>query len=206
MDLVRAWEVLGVPSQSGPDVVRRAYRAALREAHPDLSSNVNAGERTRFVVEAYRTVVAMAPGDWGEHCDIGGPDDAIAESGPGARAPSSAEPGVVGGQDRLTAWLLDDDTIALAGPGDEAFARLVEAAHRFGDLTYVDRHTGFLEALVRMTDGVTVSVVISLQGRADGTTEAFVTMEAIDILRTPLPPIRALTEEIVELLVEERPT
>ena len=191
MDLARAWTLLGVEPEAGAETVRQAFRHALRAAHPDVSTNADATERTRSIVDAYRSITGAS--------GAGDADGEDLEHGAAAADPSDRG-GTEPNSDSSDVWLAADDTIALACPGDEAFARLVETAHRFGDLTYVDRQTGFLESVIRMPDGGTVSVVISLQGRANGTTEAFVTMEPVDVPRSPLPPIRTLTEEIVELL------
>lgn len=203
MDVVRARALLGVEPAATEERVRQAYRQALRAAHPDVSANADAAERTRSIVDAYRSITAGTPAGSADNTGASGStadaDGVDREDGSAAADPSDRV-GTEAKSDSSDVWLAADDTIALACPGDEAFARLVETAHRFGDLTYVDRQTGFLESVIRMPDGGTVSVVISLQGRANGTTEAFVTMEPVDVPRSPLPPIRALTEEIVELL------
>ncbi|HKY69180.1 MAG TPA: hypothetical protein VJM49_22510, partial [Acidimicrobiales bacterium] len=71
-----------------------------------------------------------------------------------------------------------DDTLLLAAPPDEAFAILLDAAHRVGNVSYVDRSCAIFEAVVRQ-DGETCSLVVTLQGRAHGT-EALLTLEAME--------------------------
>jgi hypothetical protein len=70
------------------------------------------------------------------------------------------------------------DTLLLAAPPDEAFALLLEAGHRVGNVSYVDRSCAIFEVVVRQ-DGETCSLVVTLQGRAHGT-EAFLTLEAME--------------------------
>lgn len=92
----------------------------------------------------------------------------------------------------------DNDTIALDVPADEAFLLLLEAAHRVGDVTHVSPGDGLLEALIAFDDGRTCSLVISLQGRANGTTEAFCTLQALDA--GPNPPMGLVVDALVEEL------
>ncbi len=70
-------------------------------------------------------------------------------------------------------------------------ARLVEAGHSLGDVTYLDRSTGIVEVLLQLRDPadertVAVSLVASLQGRLDAV-EVFCTVERLD--GHPAPPI-----------------
>lgn len=53
--LAGCFAVLGVPPNSPPDVLRKAYRAKLHETHPDHGGS---DEAVRRVVEAYRQAVA----------------------------------------------------------------------------------------------------------------------------------------------------
>lgn len=46
------YDVLGVTADASPEDVRAAYRARLKESHPDLSDAENATERTRRIVRA----------------------------------------------------------------------------------------------------------------------------------------------------------
>src|SRR5690606_21083503 len=73
--------------------------------------------------------------------------------------------------------LAGNDTLLLSCPPDEAFALLLDAAHRVGSVSYVDRACAIFEVVVRQ-DGEACSAVVTLQGRAHGT-EAFVTLEAL---------------------------
>ena len=81
--------------------------------------------------------------------------------------------------------MVGPDTLLLAAPPDEAFALLVEAGHRVGNVSYVDRSCAIFEVVVRQ-DGETCSLVVTLQGRAHGT-EAFLTLEALERAATLAP-------------------
>jgi hypothetical protein len=69
---------------------------------------------------------------------------------------------------------VEGETLALEVPADEAYLLLLDAAHRVGDVTYIDRDAGLLEFVVDIA-----SVVLSLQGRGNGTTEVFCTVEPL---------------------------
>lgn len=89
------------------------------------------------------------------------------------------------------------DTIGVAAPPDEAFVVLHDAASRVGEISYVDRNLGIVEAIVRFEGGPSCSLLVTLQGRAWGT-EAFCTLESIEA--DPTPPITAVMEALLEAL------
>ena len=93
--------------------------------------------------------------------------------------------------------MLDGDTVHLQAPPDEAFVRVLEACHRIGDVTYVDRSCAILETLVRLEGEGVCSLVITLQGRADGS-DAFCTLEAIEHVASP--PVRQVVNQLVTAL------
>lgn len=93
--------------------------------------------------------------------------------------------------------MLDGDTVHLQAPPDEAFVRVLEACHRIGDVTYVDRSCAILETLVRVEGEGVCSLVITLQGRADGS-DAFCTLEAIEHVASP--PVRQVVDQLVTAL------
>ena len=85
------------------------------------------------------------------------------------------------------------DTVVLPAPADEAFLALLEAAQDVGEATYVDADVGLLETIVGSGPGA-CSLVVSLQGRGNGTTEAFVTLEPLG--QGPPPPLAPLVAEL----------
>jgi hypothetical protein len=89
------------------------------------------------------------------------------------------------------------DSLLLPVPADEAFAVVLEACHRVGDVTYVDRQCAIVEALLQVAGEGTCSLVATFQGRAHGT-EVFCTLEAIEHVGSP--PVGAVVRELGEVV------
>ena len=114
--------------------MRIAYRAQIAASHPDRAGGDPA--RAAVVTEAYATLErAHREGRLADRPRR--PRRRHRRRGPAPPAAPLDEPPEV----------LDGDTVHLAAPPDEAFARLVEACHRIGDVTYIDRSCAILEAL-----------------------------------------------------------
>src|SRR5207244_6059346 len=90
------------------------------------------------------------------------------------------EPDVAPVEERPEVHELDGDTLAVGAPADEAFLLVLEVAHEIGDVTFIDRQDGFIETLLTADDGRDFSLVVSFQGRGNGTTEAFFTLVPLD--------------------------
>lgn len=188
MSVAEAATVLGVRRDAPWSTVRSAYRDQIRSHHPDRAGDASAGRAAR-IIEAFRTL---------DEARLGPEPPAAPRSGPVAA--EEAEP-----VERSVAWgapgdhappvaRLDGDTLAVRAPGDETFRWLVEAAHDIGEVTYLDRSGPILEVLCRFEGEPATSLVVTLQGRGDGSTEAFCTVESIEA--RPAPP----TEAVVDLL------
>jgi hypothetical protein len=162
MEVAEARAVLGVAPGDGWIEVRAAYRRAIRAAHPD-THGLSATATAVRLNEAY-AVLRRARRD--------GTLDAPPRPPAPPPAPPPPPPPAVG------VAVAGNDTLLLAVPPDEAFALLLEAAHRVGNVSYVDRSCAIFEAVVRQDDE-TCSLVVTLQGRAHGT-EAFLTLEAME--------------------------
>ncbi len=176
MDVAGARAVLGLGPAPTWDEVRAAYRARIQAAHPDRAGGDTA--RAATLNAAYATLVrAKRTGD-------------LHQAPPPPPAPEPPP-------DPVPAEVLAGDTIHLKLPPDEAFVRLLEAAHRIGDVTYVDRSCAIFETLVAVEGEGACSLVITLQGRAHGT-DAFCTLESIE--RVASPPVRHVTEALVAAL------
>lgn len=173
MDVVEARAVLGVGADEEWPAVRAAFRRLLRETHPDVAARLpDATARTARLTEAYRVVrLAVEAG----------------VASPGTAAPPPAPPPAA--VRRPVAVCTDHGALLLRAPREEAFYRLMELAHQVGELTYVDAHVGLLETVVQFEGWPVCSLLITLQGRADGT-EAFCTIEALE--RGTPPPIDAV--------------
>jgi hypothetical protein len=177
VDLDQALGILGIGRGVSGDEVRHAYLRLIRDRHPDRAdAGPDATRQTARLNEAYsvvRQVLATAT------------DDAV----PGREPPVDAPPPEAPVEVRA-----DEDSLTIAAPADEAFAVLFEAAGRVGHIAYFDRHLGILETVVRFEGGPSCSVLITLQGRAEGT-EAFCTMESMEA--APTPPIAPVVEALV---------
>lgn len=55
------YEVLGVPRDAGEETIRRAFHAAARECHPDISDSPEAEARFRELAEAYSVLSKPGP-------------------------------------------------------------------------------------------------------------------------------------------------
>ena len=181
MEVADARFELGLDTEATWTQVRVAYRAQIAAAHPDRAGGD--ARRAARVTEAYATL-ERAHRDGRLH---------IAPPAPPPPRPRRPAPPPLDEPPEV----LDGDTVYLAAPPDEAFVRVLEACHRIGDVTYVDRSCAILEALVPIAGEGACSLVISLQGRADGT-EAFCTLESIE--RVASPPVRHVTEALVAAL------
>jgi hypothetical protein len=177
MTVEEAALLLGVRVDDSIDEVRSGYRRRLFEVHPDHGGN---SDETRQLVIALN-VLARA------HTNH-----------PVRSTTSQAQQDDVPGE---VVWRVDADTLALPLPADETYARLVEVAHQVGDVTYVDRQCGVLEALLRTRSGTTISMVVSLQGRSNGSTEAFFTLEPIDAVKGDLPTVQDITDLVASYLL-----
>jgi hypothetical protein len=182
MDVREARSVLGVAESDDWDVVRLAYRRHIRAAHPD-THGAGATPTAVRLNEAY-AVLSRAKRAGARHAT---PSGAPAAASPAPPPPPPPPVGVA---------VVGSDTVLLAAPPDEAFALLLEAGHRVGNVSYVDRSCAIFEVVVRQDDE-TCSLVVTLQGRAHGT-EAFLTLEAMERPAT-LPPDRVV-ERIVAAL------
>ena len=184
MEVAAARAELGLGPRPTWTQVRIAYRAQIAASHPDRAGGDPA--RAAIVTEAYATLErAHREGRLADRFAPSPPPPPRPRRGP-APAPLEEPPEV-----------LDGDTIHVVAPPDEAFARIVEACHRIGDVTYIDRSCAILETLVRVEGEGVCSLVITLQGRAHGT-DAFCTLEAIEHVASP--PVRAVVERLVEAL------
>ena len=184
MDVAVARAELGLGPRPTWAEVRVAYRAQIAASHPDREGGDPA--RASVVTEAYATLERAHRE--GRLQELPPPPAAPRPVGAGATVlvPLDEPPEV-----------LEGDTVHLGAPPDEAFVRIVEACHRIGDVTYVDRSCAILETLVRVEGEGVCSLVITLQGRADGT-DAFCTLEAIEHVASP--PVREVVERLVRAL------
>jgi hypothetical protein len=162
--------MLGVGPDDGWDAVRLAYRRLIRELHPD-KAGPGATARAAELNEAYG-VLSLA---------LGGTSMRGRRPMPGRRPTTTTPP-----SPRIAAHLDGPDRLVVDAPPDEAFTRLLEAAHAIGGVSYVDRSCAIFEVVVRH-EGEAHSLVVTLQPREAGGTEAYCTLESIERVNTPSP-------------------
>jgi hypothetical protein len=184
VEIAAARSTLGLGPTPSWTEVRVAYRAQIAAAHPDRVGGD--ASRAALVTEAYATL---------EHAHLEGrlhhpPTTPVP---PPAAVRRQHAPDALGEPPEV----LDGDTVHLQAPPDEAFVRVLEACHRIGDVTYIDRSCAILETLVQVEGEGTCSLVVTFQGRLDGT-DAFCTLEAIEHVASP--PVRQVVERLVAAL------
>ncbi|HLM65740.1 MAG TPA: DnaJ domain-containing protein [Acidimicrobiales bacterium] len=199
MDVWEARAVLGVADTDGWEAIRAAYRHLIRSAHPDVAEpGHDRGRTAARLNEAYGVLSrAKRAGVLGVPRPAPDRSWAAATAAPAWAPGPPGPPGPAGGPMAATIpslgiALVGTDTLLLAAPPDEAFARLLDAGHRVGAVTYVDRSCAIFEVVVRL-DGEACSLVVTLQGRAHGT-EAFLTLESLERVasHSPEPILRQL--------------
>jgi hypothetical protein len=187
-----AFATLGVERSCTRSEARGAFRRLLGLHHPDRhDGDVHSVATTRTIIEAFSLVNAEfartnAPR---QAADCGGDDDESHLQSDGID---------IAGDPRVRK--LDADTLALFGTLDESYVRLLDVGHLVGDVTYVDRQNGLFESMLRTIHGDAVSLVCTLQGRADETAEAFFTMEPLGVALHELPNMDGITELIAHHL------
>lgn len=148
--------LLGVSPQATHDEVRAAFRAQIGRHHPDVNPAPGTSARAMALIEAWE-VLGVEP----------------AVTDPPVTDPPITDPPVSG---PLAAWATGSSVMA-AAPADEVMLWLIDAAHRVGDVTFLDMAAGLVEALVEFVDGPVVTLTLSLQGRVAAGTEVFISME-----------------------------
>lgn len=166
-----ARRTLGVGAGATPAELRRAWRRLVREAHPDVAPpGTDAAGRTARINAAYTLLRA-------------GLRDGRQET----RTPVPAPPPKAA---------VGSGTIVFDGAPTPTFLRLLEAAYRVGDVTHIDLDGGLLEILVDEPGVGVCSVLVDVEGRPDGRTEASV---SIEVLNDPLEvPDAALLRSLLE--------
>jgi hypothetical protein len=219
-----AWEVLGLEPTTNLIDVRKRFRALLFAAHPDrhvgsADPGPDSDGRTRELIASFRVIEAsLGPTDSAPNNNVtnGKSTDLFGAEMPDpcevAEPHGSSEPGEsvgyaeqVSGVDSaadsmMGVRVLERDTLSIRGPADQVFAWLLEVGATIAEITYLDRQNELFESLLKTVDGDVISLVCTLQGRADETTEAFFTMEPLGLARCPIPDLWDVVELIAQHL------
>lgn len=183
-----AARILAVPPEAGWGEVRAAYRTQLLAHHPDRAGEASSAQAAR-IIEAYRVL---------DHARHQPPEARAAPQPPPRRRPPP--PWYEAGDPVPAVVRLDDDTLLLGASAEEVFRLLLEAAHDVGEITYVDRSVPILEVLCQFLGEPATSLLLTLQGRANGT-EVFATVESIE--DRPAPPVASVVD-LLELALHRR--
>jgi curved DNA-binding protein CbpA len=194
VDVWEARAILEVADGDGWDEVRASYRRLIRKAHPDVTGDragTATARRAARLNEAYAVLSrAKRAGTLGRAGPApGGPagrGNGADTAGRTAEPPAGPPPPTVGV--RVAA----PDTLLLAAPPPVAFPLLIDAAHRVGSISYVDRSCGIFEVIVQR-GRETCSLLVMLQGLAHGT-EATFALESLERVasHSPEPVVRQM--------------
>lgn len=174
-----AARILGVAADASPAEARTAFRALIRQRHPDRSRGVaSAHADATVLIAAHRTFSRPA----GTRAAATGAEAAPPPAPGPAFRPVATVP--------LDARA-DGDALFVDADPWMVMARLVEVGHELGDVTYLDRSSGLVEVLLQVQEEgddrpAACSLVATLQGRHHGV-EVFCTVERLD--GHPAPPI-----------------
>jgi hypothetical protein len=192
VDLGTARRALGVdPSAAWPDV-RAAYLRLVRQHHPDGASDAaDAGLRTIRTAELTEAYAALRTAGWA-------PDPSP------SRDPYVAPANVRDVFD-------DSRRVLLDASAPDAFAALLEVFHMIGVVSYVDRESTVLEAIVTPAPGQATSLLAFLEPVTDDDdlawdAEVTAAVLGVEPLGSHAPaPLDPLVDEIARLLAMPRP-
>ena len=159
--------LLGVEAACSEAEIRAAYRMLLLRTHPDINSKADATERTMALTSAYLLLTSLVVD-------------------PAPAAAQQEEPAAQQGRRRaqkkeeeIEILLLGDLTISVAAPASETLMLLIDMAHELGEISYLDPSAGLLEIVIEFVEEPTSSVLLSMQGRGNATTEVFCSVEPL---------------------------
>ena len=159
--------LLGVEAACSEAEIRAAYRMLLLRTHPDINSKADATERTMALTSAYLLLTSL----------VVDPAPAAAQqeepTAPQSRRRAQKK------EEEIEILLLGDLTISVAAPASETLMLLIDMAHELGEISYLDPSAGLLEIVIEFVEEPTSSVLLSMQGRGNATTEVFCSVEPL---------------------------
>jgi hypothetical protein len=180
-----ALAALGVDRGASWQQIKDAYRSLMRVEHPDRGGRT---ERAAFLNTAFAVLERHRLGR------------SAPPSANGAASPRVSDR-ASGFDDSTAVIALEDDSLAIVAPGDEAFERLMAAVDTLGSLTYVDESAAYFEAVLSPPAGA-CQLVVNLQGRGE-TTEAWFSLEALGPY--PAPELTEVVREIAARVRRQSP-
>ncbi|MXW57485.1 MAG: J domain-containing protein [Acidimicrobiia bacterium] len=173
MDRERALRTLGLEKGARADDINRAYRALIRQAHPDAGGSTAVAAR---ITEAYH---------WLQRAGT--------QSPPPPRPPQPDQPSPV----------TTDDSMTLLLPPGDVFIRLVEAGHQLGEVSYVDRDAGIVQVTFTADNGVVCQLAATVVTGGSATSRGDARVEfTLDPLASGLaPPIESVVNRLARMMV-----
>ena len=200
MDLAAARGLLGVTATTPWPEVRALYLRLVRDHHPDIATDLaDAGIRTlrtAQITEAFSVVV---------EAQTAAPESRPAPApAPDTRTVEDTADGYLGASFRHPTIAVDGAReVVLDAPVMDAFLALHEAFSILGAVSYIDRLSLVLEAIVVPVPGQATSLLTWLDPAPDGTTAATICVESLG--GHPPADIDTLVDRIADLLAAPRP-
>lgn len=177
MDRDRARRLLGVEPDSSPTELRRAYRSMMRRHHPDVAPDDPTATGRASDLSAAYTVLSSPEADPSiEHPMRPAPDP-----------PPHTE-------------IRADGAVIVEAPGPETFMRVHDALETIGDVTYRDRSSGFLQAIIQPANGPLCTMAVAIEARAVDSL-VLVSLDSMD--SNDAPPIEPILQEIARLVATD---
>lgn len=177
-ETVAALQILNLSQEASWDDIRRTFREQIRLCHPDLVGDTEAA-RTRS------SALNQAFGHL-EHVTQRGTVPLGKVDGAKQRS------AIVPGTDTRS-----DPIISLNTPTDDVFMHLVEAAHEFGDVSYVSPSEEMVQVLVSPPEGERYQLLISIVANSSPPQVQF----SLDSLTSrPAAPIEHVVQQFSKLL------
>ena len=172
MNRERALRTLGLDAGARSDDINRAYRALIRQAHPDAGGSTAVAAR---ITEAYH---------WLQRTGSQPP--------PPPKPPKPDEPSPVA----------TDDSMTLLVPPGDVFARLVEVGHRLGEVSYIDRDAGIVQVTFTADNGVVCQLAATVVsgGSTASRGDARVEFTLDPLASGQAPPIGRVVAHLVRLI------
>ena len=198
MDVTAARQVLGVSATTAWPEVRATYLRLMRRHHPDIAIDLaDAGMRTvrtAQITEAFAVIVEIQA--------------RTPDAPEGSATARSAEPQTwddhLGASFRHPTIAVDGSReVVLDVPVMDAFLALHEVFSILGAVSYIDRMSLVLEAIVVPIPGQATSLLTWLDPAPDGATAATICVESLG--GHPPADLDELVDRIAELLAAPRP-
>ena len=175
MNRERALRTLGLETGARADDINRAYRALIRQAHPDAGGSTAVAAR---ITEAYY---------WLQRA--------------GAEPPKASKP-TPRHQPAPSGTGKADDSMTLLLPPGDVFARLVEAGHHLGEVSYIDHDTGIVQVTFTADNGVVCQLAATIVsgGRTGSPGDARVEFTLDPLASGKAPPIGRVVAHLARLI------